>query len=305
MIAQLIKLRDYVTRYEWSTYRYPSQYIRLKQENWNNLYHLWNNQEVEQDQLESKDNMSNFTKIISLIQRNHVKKQATSSQSALPTTEMELRHYFLDKLFPLQLKWATSTVTDVSFINKTYHEDCTLKYFLQRFPDIYLMMYYPIFNIKKAPVDGEIIFISPIGIEIIHLIEKEPHSIIFAEGERTWIVETDHIKEKEISPLINLRRTELIVQSILKSEQIDYPITKVVISRVNNIVYSSDPYKTRIIGKHQYDEWFHEKRQLNANLKNQQLKVAEALLKYCISTSVKRPEWDDESNIHTTTEHED
>lgn len=33
-MAQLVKLIDYVTRYEVQPFHYPSQYIRLKQENW-------------------------------------------------------------------------------------------------------------------------------------------------------------------------------------------------------------------------------------------------------------------------------
>ncbi len=40
-MAQLVKLYDYISRYEWNTYRYPTQFIRLKQENWKKLYNRW------------------------------------------------------------------------------------------------------------------------------------------------------------------------------------------------------------------------------------------------------------------------
>lgn len=304
IIAQLIKLRDYVSRYEWNTYRYPSQFIRLKQENWNNLYDMWVYQKNEFTHLSTENNHSTFSKLFSFFKQNQVNSKQTNEQEFLPSTELELRHYFLNKLFPLQLKWATSTVTDISFIDKTFQDDEQLKYFLQRFPDIYLFMYYPIFNIKRAPVDGEIIFISPIGIEIIYVLEFESKSTIIANDDRTWLVERGSTKESLISPLISLKRTEHIVQSILTSNHIEFPISKIVLSRVNHIAFAHEPYKTRIIGKNQYDQWFHEKRQLNSTLKSEQLRVAEILLKNCLSTSVKRPEWEEE-DIFTASDCED
>jgi len=80
----------------------------------------------------------------------------------------------------------------------------------------------------------------------------------------------------------------------LNKHEIDVPIYKTVLSRTNNIVFSNEPYMTNIIGKFQYDEWFLSKRRLNSTLKSWQLKAVEVLLKYCLTTSVKRPEWDED-----------
>ncbi|MEW9677703.1 hypothetical protein ABRT01_16220 [Lentibacillus sp. L22] len=44
-----------------------------------------------------------------------------------------------------------------------------------------------------------------------------------------------------------------------------------------------------------YQSWFSEKRSLVSPMKNQQLKAAHALLKHCQTTSVKRPEWEEET----------
>jgi len=209
----------------------------------------------------------------------------------LPKTEKELRQYFLNKLYPFQLKWATSTVVNISFMDQTYNDDPILKYFLQRFPDIYLIMYYPIFNIKNAPVDGEIILISPFYIEIIYILEKQTPSLIIASNERTWTVSLDEKQKQILSPLIALRRTEQIVRSVLKTEEIKFPITKSVISRTNDIVYDEEPYNTNFVGKRYYKDWFQRKRQISSPLKNIQLRVIETLLKYCLSNYVKRPEW--------------
>lgn len=296
-IAQLIKLQDYVSRYEWNAYRYPSQYIRLKQENWKKLHHLWNNAEQETKEIETEEAISTFAKWKAFMTRSSVQEeeQEVKKDDILPKTEEKLKHYFLDNLLPFQLKWASSTVTDVSFIDKGFEKDANLKYFLQRFPDTYLLMYYPIFSIKNAPIDGGLILISPIGMEIIYLLEEQVDTKLLAGDGRTWGKEdTNGTQSKMLSPLIALKRTEQIIKRILESENVDFSIKKVVLSRSNQIVFHTEPYNTKIIGKLEYDKWFNEKRKLVSPLKNRQLKVIETLLKHCQTTSVKRPEWEEE-----------
>lgn len=301
-MAQLIKLKDYISRYEWSPYRYPSQYIRLKQENWTRLYDQWLEMDNMSDPPVEKESPSTLSKLKSFFQANDniERNKEVVTEPLLPSSENELRHYFLNKLFPFQLKWATSTVTDVSFIDNKYETDKTLQYFLQRFPDIYLIMYYPIFSIKEAPVDGDIIIISPIGIEIIYLLEKEPNVTIMAGDERVWVFEQGNKQSKELSPVIALRRTEQIINSIFKAENLSFSVEKTVLSRTNNIVFNSEPYKTNIIGRQQYEQWFQNKRQLSSPLKSDQLKVIEKLLKYCLTNSVRRPEWEEDDNDFIT-----
>ncbi|ARI76757.1 hypothetical protein [Halobacillus mangrovi] len=48
-MAQLIKLQDYISRYETSIYQYPSQFIRLKRENWSKFQHLFEQGLLEED----------------------------------------------------------------------------------------------------------------------------------------------------------------------------------------------------------------------------------------------------------------
>ncbi|MGY0694746.1 NERD domain-containing protein [Virgibacillus sp. FSP13] len=296
-MAQLIKLEDYVSRYGWNVFRYPSQYIRLKQENWNKLNGLWDDQNETLEQDKQDTNSTKHTSTISKWKaffKREVIEEEPVHEEALPKTEHELKQYFLDKLYPIQLKWASSTVTELSFMEKSYYHDATLKYFLQRFPDTYLLMYYPTFRLKNAPIDGEVIFISPIGIEIIYLLEDKA-DLIMVTDERTWIMETNHTQSKILSPIVALKRTEQIIKSILSKNDIDFPVKKVVLSRTNHIIGESESYHTNIIGKQGYEKWFEEKRKLKSPLKNRQLKVADALLKHCQTTSVKRPEWEEET----------
>lgn len=294
-LAQLIKLQDYISRYEWDAYRYPSQYIRLKKEQWKKLYSTWEHpQEDEEPNVAEKVDVSAFSRIKSIFSRNQSDTAPPKEviEEKLPETEQELKQYFLDKLLNFQLKWATSTVTDTSFVDASYYTDPVLRFFLQRFPDTYLIMFYPIFSIKHATVDGEIIMISPLGVEIIYLMEAEKNASVKAGDDRTWLVETEQEQRKLLNPVISLKRTEKIIRSIFHKEQHDFPIQKTILSRVNPIIFTQEPYQIKIIDKHQYEKWFQEKRQLESPLKRDQLKTAEALLKFCLTTSVKRPEWE-------------
>ncbi len=49
-MAQLIKLQDYISRYEWDTYRYPTQYIRQKKEQWQRFYSEWLDPALEEEE---------------------------------------------------------------------------------------------------------------------------------------------------------------------------------------------------------------------------------------------------------------
>src|SRR5699024_7059446 len=154
----------------------------------------------------------------------------------------------------------------------------------------------PVFQIKKAVIDGQIIVISPVGIEIMSLLETEPYQSIIADGERTWVIQGKSEEKAIINPLISLKRTEQIVKNILSSEGMAFPIQKSVISRTNPIVFTREPYQTNLVDTFGFDEWFLNKRKLLSPLKNQQLKIAELLLKHCATTSVKRPEWENDDD---------
>lgn len=310
-IAQLIKLQDYISRYEWDTFRYPSQYIRLKKDHWKKLYDIWEDPEayIEQESTKEEENQSSSTPFYKLkgkwkrTKELQITQQETGQKENLyvnlPDTEAELKQYFLNRLFHFQMKWASSTVTKKSYVNAEYYRDPLLKYLLQRFPDTYLVMYLPIFMIKKAPIETEILLISPIGIEIIHFVEKSVDTVIMAGDERTWTLKQKNEHSKLLNPLIALKRTEKLINSLLSAHSIDFPIHKTVLSRTNSIVFATEAYNTKIIGQENFDEWFEEKRKLTSPLKNVQLKAAEALLKHCQTTSVRRPEWEEDTAMES------
>src|SRR5699024_9178120 len=159
------KLQNYVSRYEWDLYRYAKQFIKVKNEQWNKLYEKWdvelaNTSGSNQSKTEENGPLpppSLFTKWLNKLrwtrQEIQVKQEAEKIEKhTLTRSEIELKYYFLEQLYPFQLKWATSTLVEKSFIAERYLEDQVLKGLLMRFPDNIFVMYDPIFEIKQAPV---------------------------------------------------------------------------------------------------------------------------------------------------------
>lgn len=305
-MAQLIKLRDYISRYETNPFHYPTQFIRLKQENWRKLVEVWEDENEAQARAKEEAAYMEYEKAKRRFRWNPFKQARHRVEDPilfkrnLPQSKDRLRKYFLNQLFPFQLKWATSTLTQVSYTERDHFFDQDLKFLLQHFPDIYLVMYRPIFNIKKAPVDVEIIIISPVEIEIMTILDARHGETVAVSDERTWHVEGANHEERMISPVIGLRRTEHIVDSILQSYGLSYNIRKTVLSRDAHFLYLHEPYNVSLIGPDRYQQWYEHKRSLSGSLKGTQLKVMEALLAHSLSHSVRRPEWERDKNEEDT-----
>ncbi|WP_345243373.1 nuclease-related domain-containing protein [Pontibacillus salipaludis] len=278
-MAQLIKLQDYVSRYSVDPYRYPGQFIRLKQGNWKKLKSLWDRR-FELEETEYHEALSSFI-----------------YNGSVPTNEQEVKQYFLDGLLPFQLKWASRSLTEMSFLDKGYEEDETLRYFLQRFPDTFLLLYEPIFLIKKAPIETDSIIIHPQGIYCVKLINEAESTTLIPGDERSWYKEESNVRTRFLSPLLSLKRTSRIVQSILKAHSIDYPVKQLVLSPGNKIEFNLEPYQTEYVGVDEYEEWFERMRSFKSPLKYHQMKVMASLLHYTQFTSVKRTEWNQEDKF--------
>jgi hypothetical protein len=304
-MAQVVKIKDYISRYETNIYHYPGQFIRLKNENWKKVVHLWemqgqkNNQR--EDAAQEEPNLLKWKRFFKRKEEtDEVDIEEDKSIVHLPESKQQLKQYFLDTLLPFQLKWASTTISNMSFIDRSYEHNPDFKYFLQRFPDTYLIFYYPIFRLKNTPIDADILFVSPVGIEIIHLLDFKHKNIeIITKDDRTWYLEENRVQQRILSPMLSLKRTEQVVKSILNFHDIDFPITKVVLSRKHRMQFQMEPYHTRFVGSDEHEQWFQEKRKLVSPLKHQQLKVCEALLKHSLTTAVKRPEWevDDDNEL--------
>src|SRR5699024_2459871 len=157
---------------------------------------------------------------------------------------------------------------------------------------------YPVFLIQHADDEGEVIVLSPIDSETIYLLAKDPPVTIVAVGHRLWTREQQRTPKAFVSPGRALKRTEQISTRILRTDGMNIPIRKTVLSRSNDILFHSQPYQTNIIGRREYANWFREKRVLASPLKNRQLKAAGILLQNCVTSAVKRPEWKEDANAY-------
>ncbi len=237
-MGQLIKLQDYISRYEIDMFRYPGQFIRQKRKQW------------EQTTLE--------------------------------------KQHFLDHIFDFQMKWASSTIREKSYIDKEFYKDHNLKYFLQRFPDTYLVLYRPIFKLKNAPVEVEIIMISPTTTWLITILEGEENSVFIGSNDRFWIERKGKQDKKVLSPMIELDRMDGIVRTIYSLYDIELPIRKVILNRTGYIDFPLVPFDVDLVEKRKYEEWFTGLRNTSSPLKHMQLKAGNALLQYCHTVCVRR-----------------
>ncbi|WP_078414078.1 nuclease-related domain-containing protein [Priestia abyssalis] len=305
-MAQLIKLQDYVSRYEKDIYHYPAQYIRLKKKNWQSVktafesghllrdFGLTEPSVIEEPEQPSKKPVIQLLRgllkrgkqSVEPMEEGHLDEFIPPSEeesflntfTTEPKTIDDLKVLFLDNLFDFQLKWASSTLWEQSRPNRHFYYDDALKYFLQRFPDTYLVLYKPIFLVKKAPVETDIILISPTETWCISLLEGKEDSVFQYSKERFWNELIGKTQRKILNPLIGLNRMEQIVRKLYEMNSVDFPIHKVILNRNGFIDCPSVPYGIQMIDKRNYSQWFAQLRQLSSPLKHVQLKAAQALL---------------------------
>lgn len=305
-------------------YRYPTQYIRLKKQHWKKLKAFW-----EEERLQSTDTKqppvaekkNRFYKLRNLLKLNDHEteygigetfedlsdifpNESASDEELnatgfpiekftdIPISEEDLKVRFLNQLIEFQIRWASSTIREKSYVDRELLQDHQLKYFLQRFPDNYLVLYQPVFFIQKAPIELEVIMISPTDTWCITLLEGKKDSVFTGSKERFWTEKHLNNEKKILNPLIAATRMDNILKQIYQLHDIELPIRKIVLNRTGYIDYPYSPVDTTIIDKRGYEEWFASLRRLSSPIKHVQLKAAKILLQHCQTTYVKRPEWD-------------
>ncbi|PLT29231.1 NERD domain-containing protein [Peribacillus deserti] len=317
-MGQLIKLQDYISRYEQDIYRYPAQFVRLKKQQWTKVKAAFLAGELEtlaesavkEEEYIALEKDTVFTKMKKIFKRQETFTETLESTevstneepldlsfalSSKPETVEELKRSFLNQVFRFQLKWVSSTIREKSYIDQVYFFDEKLKFFLQRFPDNFLILYKPIFLVKNAPIELEIIILSPTETWCITILEGEENAAFIGSKERFW-VKRHHVygDKKVLNPLLSVNRTAAVVTKIYSSLGIELPVKKAIISRNGYIDYPSAPHDTMFVDKKIHQSWLERMRSTSSPLKHNQLKAAQALLDYCQTTYSHRLEWDKE-----------
>ncbi|WP_342505477.1 NERD domain-containing protein [Sporosarcina sp. FSL K6-2383] len=324
-MAQLVKLLDYISRYEKDLSRYPTQYIRLKKYQWDRMKTQWENgadlTEWQQGEVEEVEEVEEATKWFSpLFRLFGQRKTELMDEEALdivdeekseeeddfgfspnivynPNNLEQLRRLYLDQLFHFQIKWASSTLMDKSRVDPRYMRDTLLRNFAQQLPDSFLLFYYPILKLQKAPVELDIIMVTPVECMCIKVLEAEDVSAFIGSGDRFWEKKSGENETKLLNPLIALNRMEKIVASIFNGQEIDFPIKKYLISRNGYVDYPGAPYDVKIIDRRSYQNWFAALQKLPVPLKSTQFKAAQAILDIGQTTSISRLFGEDDEQL--------
>lgn len=303
-MAHLIKLEDYVSRYETDIQRYPSQFTRLKKERWHHLKREWLQANVERKNREDDGDIENwfentggnfFTSALEKLKQIPWKKkqkhedwEEDSSFLSLKGKELdEVKDMYFADLYEAQLRWASSSLLEESRLHPKYKYDLRLRQLLRELPDNYMLLYYPVFVIGKAPVEMDIILISPTDMYLMVMLEGQPDTIFEPATDKYWY-ETEQERKKILSPLLSLNRMTGMMREILKRSDISYPMHRVVISPDSFIDYLPTLGKTELIDKRTYRDWLEKRRRHPSPIKKAQIEFADVLLQHTLTTSFKR-----------------
>ncbi|MER2153419.1 MAG: nuclease-related domain-containing protein [Solibacillus sp.] len=329
-MAQLIKLQDYISRYEIDLARYPTQFIRLKQNQWERIKYQWQTGEaierwehIEEEVKEEKKK-SLFQKLfpfkkeleVTEEEQEDIEKVTISNDWAVeenpyqeddttlifepnlvytPKTLEELKKMFIDQFFHFQMKWASSTLREKSYVDPKFMRDTLLRSMLQTLPDNYLVFYYPILRVKKAPIELDIIIMTPTECLCITVLEQESQAVYIANSERFWLKKVGKNEKKVLSPLIQLNRMEKVIEQIFQQNHIELPIRKVLLTRNGYIDYPGTMYGVSFVDKRKFPEWMGQLAHSVSPMKHMQIRGAQAILNTVQTTSFHREIWNTEN----------
>ena len=208
-MAQLVKLQDYISRYQIDLTRYSTQFVRLKKGQWEKTKFEWQSGEMmtkwehldmeQQEEQETKTKLSLLKKFFPVrfskqeeqqeenieqldVSNEFADDEVREEETALlfepnivytPRSLEELKRIFLDQFFQFQMKWASSTLREKSYVDRKFMRDHLLRTLLQSLPDSYMLFYYPILRLKKAPIELEIVLMTPTECYIIKVLEED------------------------------------------------------------------------------------------------------------------------------------
>lgn len=311
-MAQLVKLLDYVSRYENDLTRYPTQFLRLKKYQWNRMKIQWETGAYEKDyeheieiEEEDRDRKKIFSSLFRIFKGNKADERELAEEQKIddedegnldfnpniiynPQSIEQLRRLFLDQLFHFQIKWASSTLMDKSRVAPKYMRDSLLRSFLQELPDSYLLFYEPIIKVQKAPVELDIILITPVECMCITVLEEEDLAAFSGNSDRFWTKRIGDAETNILNPLLSLNRMTKIISQLFKENEVDFPIKRYLISRNGYIDYPMGGFDLEVVDRRYYQEWFSSIGKLSTPLKYTQFRAAQAILDVGQTTAMSR-----------------
>lgn len=326
-MAQLVKLQDYISRYQIDLSRYPTQFVRLKKIQWDRVKQQWvsgedlpkwEQLEVQEEVQESKKAFSLFGKLkikktpkpmdnIEEVEVSHELMSSHNEEDEIPDEETtlffepnivyhpntieELKKVFLDQFFHFQIKWASSTLREKSYVDPKFLRDTFLRNILQKFPDSFLVFYYPIIKVKKAPIELDIVLLTPTECLCITVVEQENQAVFVGSGDHFWTKKFGKTSNKILNPLIQLNRMETIISKIFSDNEVEMPIRKILLSRNGYFDYPGTAFNVQFIDKRDFPNWMQQLRHYASPMKHMQMRAAKVILQTVQTTSFNRDIW--------------
>ncbi|UCZ52333.1 hypothetical protein LGQ02_16005 [Bacillus shivajii] len=308
-MAQLVKLSDYISRYEIDLYRYTSRYTRLKKERWENAKREWirskegnHTTSIPTNNILDQSLKGRFRKLPWFTKKKEENLEANGNlqREIKNKSEEAFKESFKEEIFQFQLNWASSTISEKSRIKPQFKFDHWLTLLTKDFPDSYILFYKPVLILKKAPVDLEVILVTPTELWLIAPLEGDESTIYDEVSDRFWLKRTNDREEKILHPAIQLKRMRTVAEHLLLQEELSFPIRTVIIAKDGYIDVPQASQRIKMLDKRTFPEWFEKMRQNRTPMKHQQLKVSDALLKHSLTVSEVRGESLDEENDTTS-----
>lgn len=309
-MAQLVKLADYISRYQVDLNKYPTQYIRLKKLQWERLKRQWEAGDTFQleptpPEEEPSETPNRLHRLFKWIRRDEggndevyeeeEKKQLEEDYGLFeprilyrPNTIKELRLMFLEQLYQFQLKWASSTAMEKSHVESKFQRDSLLRLLTTQLPDTYFLLYNPVLKVKNAPVELDIMLITPTETICLTVLEREEHAAYIGGQDRFWLKKFGDAESKILNPLMSLNRMETIIQQLYRQSGTDMTIRKVVLSRNGYIDYPGSLFGVEFIDRRNYSQWFEQLKNSHFPMKHIQFKAVQSLLDTAQTTSFHR-----------------
>jgi len=175
-----------------------------------------------------------------------------------------------------------------SRLDGKYMRDSLLRSFTQQLPDSYLLFYYPVLKVKKAPVELDIILVTPLECLCITMLEQEDIAAFIGSGERFWTKKIGDRESRILNPLISLNRMEKIISGLFAAQGIVFQFRKVIASRNGYIDYPGEPFDTKVVDRRTYADWFEGLKKSSVPMKANQFKAAQSILDHVQTTAISR-----------------
>ncbi|QQK77370.1 NERD domain-containing protein [Salicibibacter cibarius] len=292
-MAHLVKLEDYISRYEGDIHQYPSQFIRLKRERWKRLHRLWAkaNQRLgpigEEDWFAEENNtvLQQAMRKLGGIHKKQSKEPVKTNtgldaeyEHLIGKSRASLHDFFYYELLQSQLRWASTSSSEVSVVDSKYRYDSRLREILRLLPDNYMIFYYPIFKIQQADIQLDVLLLSPSELYCVTYVEAPANTLFEMSSRRFWREFRLKAEYKRLNPLLSVKRMEDVVRSIFQHNTVDFAVKKAVLlpdALVDDIEFAGN---VDMVDHRHYKQWMDKISKHVSPMKKEQFHAAEALL---------------------------